>query len=435
MMRNHKLLLGLALAVLFMASCKKEETFSQNTYDEYVRSIFPVKNFDNTYQQWASIGFATARITINGTPSEEYQVGIYLENPKNNNKVTKLYEGKISSISSSTRLNTAIPFLLAQPTVWVMVVNSEKHYVIQKAAINYIEPNYILNTTITWPTETFPATGHLPSEASPFAFRYLFEEDFPDAGDFDYNDCVITVIPEIAADNAKKVTLTVRAEAAGAQKTLGAGLRLVGITDGLIESKVCTQQLPAPPANLGEYKNIPDGDFTKSNTDQSSLVLLLCKDMHWVMNPVEGTNGGITRQPYNTRREGERVAVKEAKYEFVFKNEATARNMMNQEIYDCFIVEPYNGSFWEVHTVQNGRKGDLVLHYDVHGKTYQEYLNAYVNSGVGKVTWALLVPGTVAYPYEGIRITEAYNQFEGWGQNMNNNTQWYLYPTFGNVWQ
>ena len=271
--------------------------------------------------------------------------------------------------------------------------------------------------------------------------RFLFEDNFPDAGDYDFNDCVFSVTPQIDATNAKKVTVKVRVEAAGASKTIGAAIRLVGITDAMLSSKNVENALPVPDEHYGKYY-IPDENFTVSQdpNDQSSLVLLLCKDVHWALNPVLGDNGSVQRLFYNTALEGwnnyGQADPKTVTYTFEFNNETDAQKMLDQATYDAFIVEEYNGGAWEVHTVQNNRKGALVLEATRfhRGENYQAYLNAYINSEkVGVLPWAVVVPGTVAYPLEGRNVKTAYPKFESWAQNHTVNTDWYNSPSSGDV--
>ena len=281
--------------------------------------------------------------------------------------------------------------------------------------------------------------GGKPSTTT-LAFRFMFEDNYPDTGDYDLNDCVFTVTPVLDANNAKKVTVTVAAEACGASKTIGAAIRLVGVSRGLLSTDPqCTQAFSNPPGNVGEYHNIPDGQFATSQdpTDQSSLVMLLCKDMHYALNPQLSSSGVIERLFYNTPMPGwtnyGQANVRTATYVFEFNNETDAQKMLDQATYDAFIVEEYNGSYWEVHTVQNSRKGALVLHYSVHTATYQDYLNAYVRGASGNIPWAVMVPGTVEYPLEGRNVTTAYPNFTGWAQNHTTNTDWYDHPASGNT--
>ena len=279
-------------------------------------------------------------------------------------------------------------------------------------------------------------------DGKPLGFRFLFEDNYPDTGDYDFNDVVLKVTPEQDANNAKKVKVTVNLEATGASKNNGTAIRLKGVTAGMLSKYERTSAaLPAPPSELGDYgNNIYDGDFTTSQdpNDKSSLVILLCKDVHWALNPNKGSNGAVQRFFYNTPLEGwtnyGRADVKTVTYEFTFNNESDAQKLLSQATYDAFIVEGYGGGFWEVHTVQNNNKGALVLHPEVHISTYQEYLNAYINDArTGNLPWAVMVPGTVAYPLEGRNIKTAYSDFEGWAQDHTTKTDWYLRPGDGHT--
>jgi hypothetical protein len=63
-------------------------------------------------------------------------------------------------------------------------------------------------------------------EPKGFSFRYCFEDNFPDAGDYDFNDVVLTVTPSL---NDKTLTIQVSLDAVGALKTIGAAIRLVSL--------------------------------------------------------------------------------------------------------------------------------------------------------------------------------------------------------------
>ena len=313
-----------------------------------------------------------------------------------------------------------------------------KHFISESTATN----NFII------PAGKCTGVGYNPNgnsgggkpDNNALGFRFLFEDNYPDAGDYDFNDCVFKVTPQLDSENSKKVTVNINLEATGAVKTLGAAIRLVNVTTAMLTSYQCTQALPVPPSNVGTYRNIPDGNFALSQdpNDPNSLVLLLCKDTHWALNPHPASVGGVDRKFYNTPLEGwtnyGSAPVATATYVFEFATEADAQRLLDQSTYDAFIVEEFNGTCWEVHTVQNGRKGSLVLHYAEHQSTYERYLDAYVRSPQGgNKPWAVMVPSTVEYPLEGRCINVAYPEFDGWAQNLNNNTDWYKNPASGNT--
>ena len=114
--------------------------------------------------------------------------------------------------------------------------------------------------------------------------------------------------------------------------------------------------------------------------------------------------------------------------------------MLAQNSYDVFIVEPYNGAYWEVHTVQNGFKTQQVL---TGPKPEPGYSNAYGSN----MPWAIIVPGDFKYPYEwqiiGTRsggvLSGAYqtagHSFAEWAENSEDAQDWHLFPTSGLVYE
>ena len=94
--------------------------------------------------------------------------------------------------------------------------------------------------------------------------------------------------------------------------------------------------------------------------------------------------------------------------------------MLAENLYDVFIVEPYNGAYWEVHTV--GYKTAQVI---TPAKPEPGYSQAYGNN----MPWAIKVSGDFKYPYEWKAITNAYQTFGEWAKDSNNAKDWYEHPS------
>lgn len=286
---------------------------------------------------------------------------------------------------------------------------------------------------------------------TPLAYRYCFEDNFPDVGDYDFNDVVLTVTPTL---DDKTLTLKVSLDAVGATETIGAAIRIIGLKSTDLESYTVTKGFEPIPTNFGEYMNIRTSeDFLTENqspNNTSSMVVVLFKDAHWAINPVVDPKGGPQNSFYNTVKRDDSfenkqyVDPKVATYTFVFKDAEKAQTMLQQNLYDVFIVEPYNGSYWEVHTVQNGFKTAQVITplkpKGVAGKTYEE---AYGTN----MPWAIMVPGDFKYPNEwqvigkknGGLLSGAYKEsghsFGEWAENSATATDWYKYPSSGLVFE
>ena len=282
---------------------------------------------------------------------------------------------------------------------------------------------------------------------APVSLRYCFEDNFPDAGDYDFNDVVLTVTPTL---NDKTLTIQVSLDAVGALKTVGAAIRLISVKSTDLADYSVTQGFASPDGQgLGTYNNIDTGETflteNQSPNNTSNMVIVLFKDAHWAINPVKASDGGVQRSYYNTiiRGTGEHnnqyVESATATYTFVFNDAEKAQNMLAENLYDVFIVEPYNGGFWEVHTVQNGFKTAQVI-TPIKPAGYEQ---AYGSN----MPWAIMVPGDFKYPNEwqviGKRdngsLTGAYKEaghsFAEWAEDSDTATDWYLYPSSGLVFE
>ena len=274
----------------------------------------------------------------------------------------------------------------------------------------------------------------------PQSYRYCFEDNFPDAGDYDFNDVVLTVTPKL---NDKTLTIQVSLDAVGANKTIGAAMRLISVNSSDLQSYTVTQGFASPEGQgLGTYDNIQTSETFltegKAPNNTSNMVIVLFKDAHWALNTTKADDGGVLRHFWNTvdRNDGYQYKYYStpatATYTLVFKDAEKASSMLAENLYDVFIVEPYGGVFWEVHTVQNGFKTAQVI-TPVKPAGYE---NAYGTN----MPWAIMVPGDFKYPIEwqaiGMnkngQLTGAYktpgHSFAEWAANSSEATDWYLYP-------
>ena len=277
----------------------------------------------------------------------------------------------------------------------------------------------------------------------PQSFRFCFEDNFPDAGDYDFNDVVLTVKPTL---NEKTLTVQVSLDAVGATKNIGAAMRLIGVKSEDLESYSVSNGFPSPEGQgLGDYKNIETSEtFLKENqapNNTNNMVIVLFKDAHWAMNPVKTDNGGVWRYFWNTVERNDAYEHKKytdepptATYTFVFKEADKANQMLAEYFYDVFIVEPYGGGYWEVHTVQNGFKtAQVVTPIKPDGAAYER---AYGNN----MPWAIMVSGDFKYPLEWHSIGKNKNgemsgaycepghAFPEWAADSETATDWYLHP-------
>ena len=318
----------------------------------------------------------------------------------------------------------------------------------RQATINQNSPSYTIDTSDCSKGISTGGSGEV--DETPLTYRYCFEDNFPDAGDYDFNDVVLSVTPSV---DDKTLTVKVSLDAVGATKTIGAAIRFVGMKrSDLASDPVVVQGFSSPDGQgLGTYNNIDTqatflSEGTAPNNTQS-LVTVLFKDAHWAINPVKAGNGGVQNLFYNTVKRGDSYAAKayidpvEATYTFTFNSADKAQSMLQQTLYDVFIVEPYNGAYWEVHTVPY-KTSQVITPIKPAG-----YEQAYGDN----MPWAVAVPVTsdnnFKYPVEwqvigqkkGGLLSGAYQEpghsFGEWAEDHTAATDWYNYPTSGLVFE
>ena len=301
----------------------------------------------------------------------------------------------------------------------------------QAVAAAYQEVNFVKDEDECSPQ--YGPTQPTVVNEKPMSMRYCFEDNFPTPGDYDFNDVVLTVTPTL---NDKTLTIKVSLDAVGGTETIAAAMRLVGIKNSDLDSYTVTNAFPSIDG-MGwgaSYHNIEHSDgFVPGGQEPNltdNMVIVLFKDAHWAINPENANSGGPDRVFYNTVEPGDfytnNVTPTTATYTLVFKETEIANKMLAENLYDVFIVEPYNGAYWEVHTV--GYKTAQVI---TPAKPEPGYSQAYGNN----MPWAIKVSGDFKYPYEWKAITNAYQTFGEWAKDSNNAKDWYEHPTSGLVFE
>src|SRR5574344_330955 len=265
---------------------------------------------------------------------------------------------------------------------------------------------------------------------SNFSYRFCFEDNYPDAGDYDFNDAVITLTQTVDETNSKIIHLNVSLDAVGASKQLAAAIRLVGVSPDKVN---ITKVTPSTNAMIESGYPWPKLYVTGNETQtlDTMAIIPLFNDAHYAIN------GYIDRMYYNTSKESNNyslsVSPKSMSYTITRAAQATA-NKLTATNMDVFICYGYNGNTWEVHTFPYKNVKAL---YDRDA------------ADTGLYPWAIMVPSTFKYPVEyqpiTVKITDetktdtgAYSveghSFAGWAKNKDTNVDWYNYPVSSKVY-
>ena len=277
------------------------------------------------------------------------------------------------------------------------------------------------------------ATGRAVSSIKPQTYTYLFEENYPEPGDYDYNDVVLRISQQRTAKN--QITVGVTIAAVGAVKQIAGCIRLVGYRFQDIDTVSTTTGMSF---NDGINKQIlyfhKETDLLIEGNNHEAVLNLFC-DAHWAMafNP-SADYGLFQRKKYNvTTESGDNAQLRSTRtinYVITFKDDVTLDNFTHETL-DPFILTDYNAGTWETHTEQF--KSAQVLH-------------KYFVPSFKDLPWALMVPdANFKYPLEGTEIgyrkktdtgvvamfgayTTIGHSFGEWAEDHNNYLDWYLYP-------
>lgn len=258
-----------------------------------------------------------------------------------------------------------------------------------------------------------------PGELMPYT--YVFEDNFPLVGDYDFNDIVLDVTIDHQRGQDNKITTTLinlKLAAAGASKTLGAGLRIVGINQAAISS------ITYEGADKDRFLSSLSGSLFDTNIESDGTIPLF-GNAHQVLGVSSGTlinTGGTTAPVYalqikvemsNAYQYEEPVITKDNLDFFIAYGFKSMQQRMEVHLYE----------FWGYGATEKGtiQKTNLDL--------------------AGNNTWAICV-SNFRYPKEGINICDegnlancAYPQFLGWARDRTTNKDWYEHPNENNVYR
>ena len=243
-----------------------------------------------------------------------------------------------------------------------------------------------------------------PVVVSSISYTYAFEDNFPNVGDYDFNDVVMDVkwneTRNQSTNGVTQIVYHVTLAAAGATRELAGGLRLIGINKSAISS------VEFGGSNLSDFQSTLKGimfypisnGFETNNTD---VVIPLFEDAHKVLT------GSTLRKTINTNID--KIATATAKTLDITIKFATPLTTapISKDNLDFFIA--YNGI---------GKPNDR---NEIHLFEFRDTQSAvginnskYIASAEN-YPWAICVP-EFRYPIENSPINNAFEGFTPWAQ-------------------
>ncbi len=418
-------LLILAATATISSSCIRND-FQYYGYEDQLEGTFPVDQIEGSHP-WTLTKSCSS--FVNGRVADAAKVQILSGNPFSETGVEILAETK-TTMSISKQLDYVVPNTLNH--IYVAVLDEEGNYLsLTQGATNADN----INVGDTAPTGT-------PNTVTPQRIYYCFEADYPNPGDWDYNDVVMSITKE-PTDDENVVALKVRLDAVGYLTQIAAAIRLVDYKyDRVKITQDETSTFVREPNR--ERKFIKQSDVKlKSINTEGDAVINLFDDAHLAMFHL-GSDGSVYRRYFNTienassTNNGATQAPTTVTYYLDFGDEYTARNFTLDEL-DPFIIVQYGTSgenFWEVHTHPYKLTEILFKYYNGAASSY--------NNGF---SWALAIPyAKFRWPLEGEPIgmrknsivSGAYqtnsHSFGEWILNHADAQDWYEYPAEGAVY-
>jgi LruC domain-containing protein len=409
------LIAGIA-TTLTMVSCNKN-VYDEERHGELIHYYSSVDSVDQQHM-WMLTQSKTLRYQIPSGSSYE-ELRLYTSNPLTDENAELMNTAYVSSGQSGS-VSLSLPY--QQDSIFAALVNGDGSSAVTSISSSQTSVDFT-DTTI----------GRPLSSLKPQTYTFLFEENYPEPGDYDYNDVVLRVSQQRTGEN--QITIGVTISAVGANKQIAGCIRLVGYRYQDIDSVYTTN---GKSFNDGINTQMlyfhKDTDFLIKGRNNEAVLNLFC-DAHWAMAfNLSADYGLFQRKKYNVSTStGDNYQLRSTrtiKYVISFKN-ANALNYFTLDTLDPFIITDYNAGTWETHTEQF--KSAQVLH-EYFVPTFKD------------LPWALMVPQyDFAYPLEGNEIgyrkrlvsgavamfgayTTVGHSFGEWAEDHTRFLDWYLYP-------
>lgn len=421
-MRYNKwqILVSLCCMTMVFSSCVRNY-FDQQKYEELVEEQSPVTIVDENHDWMLSTSLILMADLSDLENIERIQV--FTDNPAETASASIVGE---AYVSGKSMVSMSITYPNLQKVLYAAAIDGEDHYTIvsfdphASDVINFSNP--VVNKK------------RMPFKYQPHTHTYLYEEEYPEPGDYDYNDLALRVSME--RSGKREMRINVQLAAVGGMKQMAAALRLVGYK---YDDVVSVKTVDDASFNYGADGEIPEQlcTFIKSKDLllkglNGDAVLNLFEDAHWATGDVVFTdNAMINRKRYNVSYEKNDTYgtfyPRELTYIVTFKEGADV-NYLSQGVLDPFVMIEYNGGNWELHTYNYEAAQVLWPHPDQDAKN---------------LPWVFCIPnGTFYWPLHGVAIgyqvtskkfTYGAYPYLGrslgeWAADRKKCTDWYLYP-------
>ena len=417
--KKWQILVFLCCVILVLSSCVRN-MFDEQRYQEIMDDASTVDKVDENHD-WQLSTSKVLMVDVSGLEGVE-RIQVFSGNPLESSSASIVGE---AFVSEKNVVSMAITYPTLEEVLYAAAIDSEDNYTVAP-----FDPSASEVVNFSHPVAN---KKKMPYNYMPLIYTYLYEEEYPKAGDYDYNDVALHVSMERSGE--REVRINVELAAVGASEQVAFAIRLVGYRFSDIESVTTVDNASFDVVGGVEFPDqmrtvmIDKKDLLLSGLGEEA-VLNIFADAHWATgDQLSADYGVMTRKRYNVSRTKDDTfstfIPREITYVVTIKEGADV-NYLSLGQLDAFAIKEYNGANWEIHTPSYNNSQVLFPYPGVTIKT---------------LPWALTVPdGSFHWPLHAVSIgsrhqgarSGAYHAFDHsfgeWAEDMTKCKDWYLYP-------
>lgn len=359
-------------------SCSSKDMFNPGYYDTLVKKQSPVDSVDPRHT-WELSTSQTIRITANaGVGTQKIQI---LTADPNYSEMACVIMQVLINEGGSADLSFSYPVMLSK--LYAAAIDKNDTYTLvdfspTDSVVDFSHPLYMQRVVARKPDLQY--------------YAFCFENEFPEPGDYDYNDVILHIGLERTTKQIMKIH--VRLASVGATEQLAALIRLPGFKVNDIDSISTEGDLSFNKGITKQYMTVFDQTELLIESREDEALINLFADAHWATGDVLNENyGTFKRKRYNVTRasssDNQLMVPREIVYVVRVKDEKLL-NSMNLDNIDPFILRQYSGARMEIHT---------------YNYRHAQALYEYYYSDSDHLPWALKIPKSwFNHPLEGKNI-------------------------------
>lgn len=445
-MKKIGFVIMIVIAVTILAgvnsSCNRN-VFDEDTYKEIADTLSPVDSVDPNHT-WVLSTQKTLILNINAGVGAK-KLMILTDDPSTTSSAKIISQ---RDVEENDQFSTTISYPQLLTTLYAALIDAEGNYTVTK-----IKPSSDNRVDFSSPMYKSKKVNYTPQLQY---YTYCFESEYPEFGDYDYNDLILRIALEHSAP--KEMRIHVQIAALGCNRPLTGEIRFPTENKDEEHGLITMKDIDSVYTVDGKSFNVNmHGEtITKQNmnilktTDlllegmNGEPILNLFVDAHWAMGDMRENEYGVYDRKYYNVSQSSGTSSSGTTYQvtvprevvYVLKlKEDLPLNYLTLDNIDPFIQEKYSANTYEVHTYPY--KSVMAL-------------NKYQYVDTKNLPWSLVVPsGTFNHPLEGVKIGfkkeengyvmlfGAYptktHAFGEWAENRNKSTDWYLYPETSEV--